>query len=931
MSSVNPRANRFRKVASQSILVPPPLPLINLPEEPRLVRTGVPDERPMYLPVRRLLPNAVAIAALKSSKSVDFNALQPPKPEPILQESRTLLDVEAEAYEEHDVLSRLHVYEYNQPKVFRDCNAPDDTLVFDSLFEGGNLLRAERIFRKIPSTAGSQQEYDLLIHPDVKNGAYRQWFYFEIRNGKPGITYRFALVNLAKSGALFGQGLQPVVYSEQDAAQGLGWRHRGSHVRYDVAVSPMAPPGANALTFQYEFEHENDCVYFACIQPYTYTDLMDYLELLERDPQRSLTCRRTELCQSLAGNACDLLSITSTGKDGLPPDERRIIVVSARVHPGEPNSSWMMQGMLDYLTGSSSGATVLRRNFVFKVAPMLNPDGVINGNTRVSLAGWDLNRKWSSPIEQLFPTIYHLKQQLAHFQSRGRVAVYCDLHGHSINRNIFTYGCYTAKKKTDGSKSSGDTTSSAFKSDPRVFPMIVARHARHFSFADCDFSVHKSKMTTARVVVNQELGVTNSYTLEASFCGPDFGARKGTQFSTWDLEEMGRSWCQSLIVYYGLTSQVKALDLERKKQAKLNQSIPGEPSPTGRQSAQTQANEALLRLDAEDEESRLASDLLLDCEAAISALFAASGVDVNDRDDDNEMDSDLSGAEEEPIPPSPEQQITPQVESEPKKPQDEVEATEDSVGSASAPEEVSTTMKSSDDPTSKKPEKHKQSRGIKLKAVVGQAMKKADKAKKKKKRKGKPELKRTYSTTTPPMRPKPEDAPRMSPELAELLTPDVDTNPKPLTKRTTSAARKSMSARPKRSSETPKSVSSAILQATKNVDLRPSSRLGSIPTYPNTPMLVLPSVVDSSRVITRALRTAPAHDQDFSGVIEEKTQSRIRSELPALQLSGRDEDQRRQSLRRKSRRQENDMKSDDSDALPIPESYGSSKLLNLVT
>ncbi|KAF1772907.1 Peptidase M14, carboxypeptidase A [Phytophthora cactorum] len=728
MSSVNPRANRFRKVASQSILVPPPLPLINLPEEPRLVRTGVPDERPMYLPVRRLLPNAVAIAALKSSKSVDFNALQPPKPEPILQESRALLDVEAEAYEERDVLSRLHVYEYNQPKVFRDCNAPDDTLVFDSLFEGGNLLRAERIFRKIPSTAGSQQEYDLLIHPDVKNGAYRQWFYFEIRNGKPGITYRFALVNLAKSGALFGQGLQPVVYSEQDAAQGLGWRHRGSHVRYDVAVSPMAPPGANALTFQYEFEHENDCVYFACIQPYTYT-----------------------------------------GKDGLPPDERRI---SARVHPGEPNSSWMMQGMLDYLTGSSSGATVLRRNFVFKVAPMLNPDGVINGNTR------------HQPE--------HLHVRLLH-----------------------------AKKKTDGSKSSGDTTSSAFKSDPRVFPMIVARHARHFSFADCDFSVHKSKMTTARVVVNQELGVTNSYTLEASFCGPDFGARKGTQFSTWDLEEMG-----------------------------------------------------------------------------------PSGVDVNDRDDDNEMDSDLSGAEEEPIPPSPEQQITPQVESEPKKPQDEVEATEDS---------------------------HKQSRGIKLKAVVGQAMKKADKAKKKKKRKGKPELKRTYSTTTPPMRSKPEDAPRMSPELAELLTPDVDTNPKPLTKRTTSAARKSMSARPKRSSETPKSVSSAILQATKNVDLRPSSRLGSIPTYPNTPMLVLPSVVDSSRVITRALRTAPAHDQDFSGVIEEKTQSRIRSELPALQLSGRDEDQRRQSLRRKSRRQENDMKSDDSDALPIPESYGSSKLLNLVT
>ncbi|GMF21065.1 unnamed protein product [Phytophthora lilii] len=278
----HPRANRFRKVASQSLLLPPPLPLINLPEESRLARTGVPTERPMNLPVRRHIPNNVAISALKARADggpkcpEDFDKLQPPKPEPIICESRTLLNCEAEEYEELEVLARLHVYEYNQPDIFRNSSAPDDTLVFDSLFEGGNLQRAERIFRKAPKTGSAtrmpQQEYEMLIHPDIKNGAYRQWFYFEVRNGRPGITYRFSLVNLAKSGALFGQGLQPVVYSEHDAAtKGVGWRHRGSHVRYDIATSPVAQPGANALNFQYEFEHENDCVYFACIQPYTYT------------------------------------------------------------------------------------------------------------------------------------------------------------------------------------------------------------------------------------------------------------------------------------------------------------------------------------------------------------------------------------------------------------------------------------------------------------------------------------------------------------------------------------------------------------------------------------------------------------------------------------------------------------------------------------
>lgn len=52
----------------------------------------------------------------------------------------------------------------------------------------------------------------------------------------------------------------------------------------------------------------------------------------------------------------------------------------------------MMKGIIDYLIGSSIGAKFLRDNFVFKIVPMLNPDGVINGNTRCSLAGLDLNR-----------------------------------------------------------------------------------------------------------------------------------------------------------------------------------------------------------------------------------------------------------------------------------------------------------------------------------------------------------------------------------------------------------------------------------------------------------------------------------------------------------------------------------------------------------
>jgi cytosolic carboxypeptidase protein 2/3 len=404
--------------------------LINMPDEPRLARSGALDGRPMHLPMRRHLHPATRNHA----------------PEPILLETRerhagleekTLLSSQEDAIHSE----RLRVYAYNQPHIFQQSGAASDTLVFDALFEGGNLQYADRVLCPDKST----HEYELYVHPDLQNSAYRQWFYFDVRNAQRGVTYHFSLVNLAKSGALFGAGLQPCVYSAFDAETSQrGWVHGGSQIFYEASPSM---PGTNTLHFQYEFRHDHDCVSFACLQPYSYTDLVEYLDVLERDPVRSAFVRRTELCQTIAQNACDLLSITSaSSSDSLPLDDKKLIVLSARVHPGEPNASWMMKGMLDYLTGASSGATVLRNHFIFKVVPMLNPDGVINGNTRVNLAGWDLNRKWSNPIEKLFPTIFHLKKLLTQWQLKDRVAIYCDLHGHSINRNIFTYGCCTGKR-----------------------------------------------------------------------------------------------------------------------------------------------------------------------------------------------------------------------------------------------------------------------------------------------------------------------------------------------------------------------------------------------------------------------------------------------------------------------------------------------------
>ena len=67
-------------------------------------------------------------------------------------------------------------------------------------------------------------------------------------------------------------------------------------------------------------------------------------------------------------------------------------MLSARVHPGETSNSYAMEGLIEFLTSQDERAKYLRDTFVFKVVPMLNIDGVVNGHYRCNLSGVDLNR-----------------------------------------------------------------------------------------------------------------------------------------------------------------------------------------------------------------------------------------------------------------------------------------------------------------------------------------------------------------------------------------------------------------------------------------------------------------------------------------------------------------------------------------------------------
>lgn len=85
----------------------------------------------------------------------------------------------------------------------------------------------------------------------------------------------------------------------------------------------------------------------------------------------------------------------------------QVVFLSARVHPGETPSSYVMNGMISLLMAKSDPvAVMLRKNFVFKIIPMLNPDGVYRGNYRTDTKGVNLNRVYLNPSPTDHPPIY---------------------------------------------------------------------------------------------------------------------------------------------------------------------------------------------------------------------------------------------------------------------------------------------------------------------------------------------------------------------------------------------------------------------------------------------------------------------------------------------------------------------------------------------
>ncbi len=424
----------------------------------------------------------------------------------------------------------------------------DETLIFESRFESGNLQLV--YLTELYNDNLDCDKYQLFLSNDTNTTGYTQWFFFRITNTKKNKKVNLSIMNMLRKRTKYQNGIKIWIYSKKKNLEhnNIGWHHTNEDVKYYRNFLYRLIKGKRqyfyTLSFDYTFEYDNDEIYFANCIPFTYTDVMKELnEYTKYENNKYPFFHRKTLCTTLAGNDVDYITINNSNLNKFEEEssKKNGIVLFARQHPSETVGSWTIKGAIEFLMSDSDEAKYLRDNFIFKIIPMINVDGVIMGNTRTSLAGCDLNRRWSNPNEFLHPEIYSAKELIMNFASNKKIECIVDFHGHFGAFNSFFYA---NNIKEDIEKC-------------RFFPFSCANKSNVISIEKSKFSMPKYKQGTGRINLFQELNIENVVTLETSYFGCINGCYTNKYFTTQTLKEIGRDICMG-IIYLHYHSNLKS-------------------------------------------------------------------------------------------------------------------------------------------------------------------------------------------------------------------------------------------------------------------------------------------------------------------------------------------------------------------------------------
>jgi hypothetical protein len=236
-------------------------------------------------------------------------------------------------------------------------------------FEGGNLGKVEQVSEThFRCGVAGQADHE---------GRNRQasWYCFRL-DGAKGREVTITLTDLRgeynyKPGGLCVRDDTPPVVSPD----GKTWRHLEQISLEKDEVTFRVTPDSNAF-------------WIAHIEPYTASRLDRFLEEIRGHPY----LRDEVIGKSVEGRDLHLLTIT---EDPLVASVVPTpIWLMCRQHAWESGTSFVGEGAIRFLLSKEGAA--LCRGLVFKILPMMDPDGCAHGGVRFNRNGYDVNRNWDT-------------------------------------------------------------------------------------------------------------------------------------------------------------------------------------------------------------------------------------------------------------------------------------------------------------------------------------------------------------------------------------------------------------------------------------------------------------------------------------------------------------------------------------------------------
>ncbi|KTF18506.1 M14-type cytosolic carboxypeptidase [Pseudoalteromonas sp. H105] len=225
-----------------------------------------------------------------------------------------------------------------------------------------------------------------------------QWFHFRLET-MPFQNHKLHINNL------------------ENSAYPDGWVGYHAVASYDRQTWFRVPSNYSDGTLSFEIEPECGTVYFAYFAPYSYERHLDLITWA----QSQEACQLETLGETLDGRDMSVLRV-----GGESDENKKIIWITARQHPGETMAEWFVEGVLHKLLDDEDPhAAALLSKAVFYIVPNMNPDGSARGHLRTNAKGVNLNREWQTPSMENSPEVYLVLNKM---RETG-LDMHLDIHG----------------------------------------------------------------------------------------------------------------------------------------------------------------------------------------------------------------------------------------------------------------------------------------------------------------------------------------------------------------------------------------------------------------------------------------------------------------------------------------------------------------------